>query len=141
VCMHLACPLLYLAHASQATKAHICYFQQRSIISNYLQIMNISTQLVHQAIIPLEDVASKKSTKEHGYYIAVTSLNKIGEDSCMKHSIFLKSESFESIFLSTSRRQRELISNTSIQSSSVSQDMIDRRKQVPVQDLEARYLS
>src|SRR3954470_20758678 len=59
--------------------------------------MNISTQQIHQAIIPLDDVTPKKSTKEHGYYIAVTSLNKIGEDSCMKHSIFLKSESFDSM--------------------------------------------
>src|SRR3954467_15908398 len=75
--------------------------------------MNIRCQLPHQAIIQLEDVALKKSTKEHGYYIVVTSLNKIGEDSCAKYSIFLKYESFESIFLSTTRRQHELISNIS----------------------------
>src|SRR5438045_9237572 len=103
--------------------------------------MNIRCQLLHQAIIRLEDVAPKKSTKKHGYYIAVTSLNKIGEDNCMKHSIFLKSESFESIFLSTSKRQHELISNTLIWSSSVNPDAIDRRKQMPVQDPEARHLS
>src|SRR3954468_3385543 len=102
--------------------------------------MNIRCQLLHQAIIQLEDIALKKSTKEHGYYIAVTSLNKIGKDSCVKHSIFLKSESFESIFLSTARRQCELISNISVRSSSVSPDTIDRRKQMPVQDSEARHL-
>src|SRR3954469_14327493 len=101
--------------------------------------MNIKCQLLSQASIQLEDVAPKKSTKEHGYYIAVTSLNKIGEDSCIKHGIFLKSESFESIFLS--RRQHELISNTSIRSSSVSPDAIDRRKQMPVQDPKTRHLS
>src|SRR4051812_14876698 len=78
-----------------------------------LQIMNIRCQLSHQAIIQLDNVALKKSTKEHGYCIAVTSLNKIGEDSCAKYSIFLKSESFESIFLSTTRRQHEPISNIS----------------------------
>src|SRR5438270_13185475 len=70
-----------------------------------LEIMNISQQFLHQVIIHFEDIAPKKSTKEHGYYIAVTSLNKIGEDSCVKHSIFLKSESFESIFFSTTRAQ------------------------------------
>src|SRR5436190_1638897 len=101
--------------------------------------MNIRCQLLHQAIIQLEDVAPKKSTKEHGYYIAVTSLDKIGEDSCIKHGIFLKSKSFESILLS--RRHHELISNTSIRSSSVNSDAIDRRKQMPVQDPEARHLS
>src|SRR3954469_17650470 len=101
--------------------------------------MNIGCQLLRQASIQLDDVAPKKSTKEHGYYIAVTSLNKIGEDSCAKHGIFLKSESFENIFLS--RRQRELINNTLIRSSSVNPDAIDRRKQMPVQDPEAWYLS
>ena len=101
--------------------------------------MNIKGQLLHQATIQLDDVTLRKSTKEHGYYIAVTSLNKIGEDSCIKHDIFLKSESFKSIFLS--RRQRELISNTPIRSSSVNPDAIDRRKQMPVQDPEARHLS
>src|SRR3954462_10440608 len=75
--------------------------------------MSIRCQLPHQSIIQLGDVAPKKSTKEHGYYIAVTSLNKTGEDSCVKHSICLKSESFESIFLSTTRRQHELVSNIS----------------------------
>ncbi|XP_020258113.1 DNA-directed RNA polymerase V subunit 7 [Asparagus officinalis] len=37
--------------------------------------------LLHKAIILrlLQDIASKKSTKEHGCYVAVTSLNKIGE--------------------------------------------------------------
>src|SRR5436189_6461853 len=93
--------------------------------------MNVSHQLLHQAIIQLDDVAPKKSTKEHGYYIAVTSLNKIGEDSCVKHNIFLKSESLESIFLSTVRRQHKLISNTSVRSSSVNPHTIDRRKQMP----------
>ena len=73
--------------------------------------------------VKLEDVAPRKSKKEHGYYIAITSLNKIGEDSCMKHNIFLKSESFEGVFLS--RRQHELISNISVRSSSVSLDTID----------------
>src|SRR3954468_4003746 len=92
--------------------------------------MNIRCQLLHQAIIRLEDVTPQKSTKEHGYYIAVTSLNKIGEDSCVKHSIFLKSESFESVFLSTTRRKYELISNIPVRSSSVSPDTIDRRKQM-----------
>src|SRR3954471_19226498 len=101
--------------------------------------MNNKGQLLHQPIIQLEDVSPKKSTKEHGYYIAVTSLNKIGKDSCVKHIIFLKSESFESIFLS--RRQHELISNTSVRSASVNPDAIDRRKQMPVQDPEARHLS
>src|SRR4051812_18326269 len=103
--------------------------------------LQVSTrcQLLHQATIQLDDVALKKSTKEHGYYIAVTSLNKIDKDSCMKRGIFLKSESFESIFLS--RRQHELISNTLIRSSSVNPDSIDRRKQMPVQDPEARHLS
>src|SRR5881628_1337560 len=101
------------------------------MISDHLQIMNISHQLLHQAVIQLEDVALKKSTKEYGYYIAVTSLNKIGEDSCVKHSIFLKSESFESIFLSTTRRQHELINNISVRSSSVSPDMTDQQKQMP----------
>src|SRR5436189_4101321 len=101
--------------------------------------MNIRCHLLHQAIIQLEDVAPKKSMKEHGYYIAVTSLNKIGKDSCMKHNIFLKSESFESIFLS--KRQHELTSNTSIQSSSVCPDTIDRQKRMLVQDPEARHLS
>src|SRR3954463_7772776 len=90
--------------------------------------MNIRCQILHQAIIQLEDVAPKKSTKEHGYYIAATFLNKIGEDSCVKHSIFLKSESFESIFFSTTRRQREFISNISVRSSSVSPNTINRRK-------------
>src|SRR5436189_6038919 len=69
----------------------------------------------------------------------LTSLNKIGEDSCIKHGIFLKSESFKSIFLS--RRQHELISNTSIRSPLVNSDAIDRRKQMAVQDPEARHLS
>src|SRR5204862_8216921 len=101
--------------------------------------MNIRRQPLHQAIIRLDDVALKKSTKEHGYYIAVTSLNKIGEDSCVKRGIFLKSESHESILLS--RRQYELIINTSVRSSSVNPDAIDRRKQMPVQDPEARHLS
>src|SRR5204863_2642031 len=101
--------------------------------------MNISYQLLHQAIIQLEDVAPKKSMKEHGYYIAVTSLNKIGEDSCTKRRIFFKSESLESMFLY--ERQHELISNTSVRSSSVNPDAIDRRKQMPVQDPEARHLS
>ena len=73
--------------------------------------MNINNQFLHQAIIQLEDVAPKKSTKEHGYYIVVTSLNKIGEDSCVKHNIFLKSELFESILLSTTGRQHKLIYN------------------------------
>src|SRR4051812_2345301 len=59
--------------------------------------MNIRCQLLYQVIIQFGDVAPKKSTKEHGYYIDVTSLNKIGEDTCMKHSIFLKSESFDSM--------------------------------------------
>src|SRR5204863_8616840 len=127
------------AQVFQATKAHICYLQQRSIICNCLQIMNIKCQLLHQAIIQLDDVSPRKSTKEHGYYIAITSLNKIGEDSCVKRGIFLKSESPESIFLS--RRQHELIINTSVQSSSVNPDAIDRRKQMPVQDPEARHLS
>ena len=62
--------------------------------------MNITCQLLPQAIIQLENVVPKKSTTEHGYYIAVTFLNKIGKDGCVKHSIFLKSESFESILLS-----------------------------------------
>src|SRR4051812_45548308 len=92
--------------------------------------MNINQQLPHQAIIQPKDVAPKKSTKEHGYYIAVTSLNKIGKDSCVKHSIFLKSEPFESIFLSVTRRQHELIKNILARSSSVSPDAIDRRKQM-----------
>lgn len=37
--------------------------------------------LLHKAIILrlLEDVAARKSSKEHGYYIAVSCLNKIGE--------------------------------------------------------------
>src|SRR3954466_10290894 len=72
--------------------------------------MNTRCQLLHQAIIRLDDVTPKKSTKEHGYYIAVTSLNKIGEDSCVKHSIFLKSESFESIFFS--RQQEDSVSSS-----------------------------
>src|SRR3954465_12784429 len=93
--------------------------------------MNIRCQPLHQAIIQLEDVAPKKSTKEHGYYIAVTSLNKIGEDSCVKHSIFLKSESFESIFLSTTRRQHELINNIPVRSPSVSPDTTDQQRQMP----------
>src|SRR3954462_7534623 len=100
--------------------------------------MNTKYLLLHQAIIQLNDVALRKSTKEHGYYIAVTSLNKIGEDSCMKRGIFLKSESHESILLS--RRQHELIINTSVRSSSVNPDAIDRRKQMPLQDPEARHL-
>src|SRR5436190_15303850 len=62
--------------------------------------MNIKDQLLHQAIIQLDDVTPRKSTKEHGYHVAVTSLNKIGEDSCVKRGIFLKSESHKSIFLS-----------------------------------------
>src|SRR3954467_4856156 len=95
--------------------------------------MNIKCHLLRQAIIQLDDVTPRKSTKEHGYYIAVTSLNKIGEDSCVKRGIFLKSESHESIFLS--RRQHELIINTSVRSSSVNPDAIDRRKQMSVQDL------
>src|SRR3954465_12400636 len=116
------------------------YLQQRSIICNcLLQIMNIKDQLLHQAIIQLDDVTPRKSTKEHGYYIAVTSLNKIAEGSCMKRGIFLKSESHESIFLL--RRQHELIINTSVRSSSVNPNTIDRRKQMPVQDPEARHLS
>src|SRR4051812_18378734 len=101
--------------------------------------MNNKCLLLCQAIIQLDDVAPKKSTKEHGYYIAVTPLNKTGEDSCVRHDIFLKSESLESIFLS--RRQHELIINTSVRSSSVNPDTIDRRKQRPVQDPEARHLS
>src|SRR4051812_29563600 len=101
--------------------------------------MNVRRQLLHQAIIRLDDVAPRKSTKEHGYYIAVASLNKISEDSCVKHSVFLKFESFKSIFLS--RRQHELISNTSVWSSLVNPDAIDRQKQMPVQDPEARHLS
>src|SRR5436190_13919998 len=101
--------------------------------------MSIKDQLLHQAVIQLDDVTPKKSTKEHGYYIAVTSLNEIGEDSCVKHGIFLKSESHESTFLS--RRQHELIINTSVRSSSVNPDAIDRRKQMPIQDHEARHLS
>lgn len=91
--------------------------------------------LLHKAIILrlLEDVAARKSSKEHGCYIAVTSLNRIGEgkvrqltgdvlfpvtfkclvqkpckgevlvgtiDKILKHGIFLKSGSFDSIFLS-----------------------------------------
>src|SRR4051812_37392357 len=102
--------------------------------------MNIQCQLLRQASIRLEDVAPKKSTKEHGYYITVTSLYKIDEDSCVNHGIF-KSESFESIFLSISRRQHELINNTSVRSSSVNPDAIDRRKKMHVQDPEARHLS
>ena len=86
--------------------------------------MNIKDQLLHQASIQLDDVTPRKSTKEHEYYIVVTSLNKIGEDNCVKRDIFLKSESLESIFLS--RRQHELIINTSIRSSSVNPDVIDR---------------
>src|SRR3954463_8734385 len=101
--------------------------------------MNIKDQLLHRAIIQLDDVTPRRSTKEHGYYIAVTSLNKIDKDSCVKRGIFLKSESHESIFLS--RRQHELIINTSIRSSSVNSGAIDRRKQVPAQDPEARHLS
>src|SRR5436189_5011524 len=101
--------------------------------------MNIKGQLLHQATIQLDDVTPRKSTKEHGYYIAVTSLNKIGEDSCVKRGIFLKSESHGSIFLS--RRQHELIINTSVRSSSVNPDAFDRRKQMLVQDPEARHLS
>src|SRR3954464_3742311 len=101
--------------------------------------MNIKCQLLHQAIIQLDDVTPRKSTKEHGCYVAVTSLNKIGEDSCVKRGIFLKSESLESTFLS--RRQHELIINTSVRSSSVNSDAIDRRKQMPAQDSEARHLS
>src|SRR3954466_9827351 len=101
--------------------------------------MNIRNHLLHQAIIQLEDVAPKKSTKEHGYYIAITSLNKIGEDSCLKHNIFLKSESFESIFLSITRRQHELINNIPFQSSSVSSDMTDENR-CPVQGPKARHL-
>src|SRR3954462_176302 len=100
--------------------------------------MNVRSQLLHQAIIQLNDVAPKKSTKEHGYYIAVTSLNKTGEDSCVKRGIFFKSELIENIFLS--RRQHELIINTSVRSSSVNPDAIDRRKQMPAQDPEARHL-
>src|SRR3954467_7532512 len=98
--------------------------------------MNIKCHLLRQAIIQLDDIAPKKSTKEHGYNIAVTSLNKIGEDNCVKRIIFLKSESFESIFLS--RRKHKLISNTSVRSASVNPDAIDRRKQMSVQDPEAR---
>src|SRR3954470_24487716 len=94
-----------------------------------MQIMNIGCQPLHHATIQHKNIAPKKSTKEHGYYIAVTSLNKIGEDSCMKRGIFLKSESFESIFLS--RRHHELVSNIFVRSSSVSPDTIDRRKQMP----------
>src|SRR2546430_7019913 len=101
--------------------------------------MNIKCQLLCQVNIQLEDITLKKSTKEHGYYIAVTSLNKIGEGGAIKHDIFLKSESLESIFLS--RRQHELIINTSVWSSSVNPDAIDRRKQMPVQVPEARHLS
>src|SRR4051812_6402547 len=101
--------------------------------------MNIKCLLLCQAIIQLDDVAPKKSTKEHGYCIAVTSLNKTGEDSCVKRGIFLKSESLESIFLSN--RQHELTINTSVRSSSVNPDAIDRRKQMSVQDPEARQLS
>src|SRR3954464_6049635 len=108
-----------------AISKHVIYYLR------LLSIMNIRCQLLHKAIIQLEDVAPEKSTKEHGYYIAVTSLNKIGEDSCMKHSIFLKSESFESIFLSTTRRQHELINNILAQASSVSPCTADRRKQMP----------
>src|SRR3954463_1376524 len=93
--------------------------------------MNISNQFLHQATIQLAGVTPKKSTKEHGCYIVVTSLNKIGKDSCVKHIIFLKSESFESIFFSTARRQRELISNISVRSSSVPPDTIDRQKWMP----------
>src|SRR3954466_13325482 len=93
--------------------------------------MNNRCQLLHQAIIQLKDVALKKSTKEHGYYIVVTSLNKIGEDSCVKHNIFLKSESFESTSLSTIRRQHELIDNIPFRSLSVSSDTTDRRRQMP----------
>src|SRR3954465_4905820 len=95
-------------------------------------------QLLHRATIQLDDVALRKSTKEHGYYIAVTSLNQIGEDSCVKRGIFLKYESPETIFLS--RKQHELIINTSVRSSSVNPDAIDRRKQMPIKDHEARHL-
>src|SRR3954467_1904471 len=92
--------------------------------------MNIRCQLLHQAIIWLEDVAPKRSTKEHGYYIAVTSLNKIGEDSYVKHNIFLKSESFESIFFSTPRRQHELISNFFVFSPLVGPDTPEQKKKI-----------
>src|SRR5438270_373946 len=48
----------------------------------------------------LEDVVPRKSTNEHGYYIAITSLDKIGKGSCPKHNIFFKSKSIESVFIS-----------------------------------------
>src|SRR4051812_30601469 len=35
-------------------------------------VMNIKCRLLHQATIQLDDVALRKSTKEHGYYIAIT---------------------------------------------------------------------
>src|SRR4051812_34920057 len=125
-----------MAHTTPCTcilsmEARIFCIQQITNHLRLLSIMNIRNHHLHQAIIQLEDVALKKSTKEHGYYIVVTSLNKIGEDSCVKHSIFLKSESFESIFLSTTRRQHELIDNIPISSSSVSPDTIDRQKLMP----------
>src|SRR3954467_14487158 len=101
--------------------------------------MNIRCQLLHQAIIQLENVDPKKSMKKHRYYIAITSLNKIGEDSCLKHNIFLKSELFESIFLSITRRQHELINNIPFRSSSVSSDTTDENR-CPVQGPEARHL-
>ncbi|KAJ6816121.1 DNA-directed RNA polymerase V subunit 7 [Iris pallida] len=43
--------------------------------------LNTQGLLLHKAIILrlLQDIASRKAAKEHGYYIAVTSLNKIGE--------------------------------------------------------------
>src|SRR4051812_23047782 len=101
--------------------------------------MNIKCQLLRQATIQLDDVTPRKSTKEHGYYIVVTSLNKIDKDSCVKRGIFLKSESHKNIVLS--RRQHELIIDTSVRSSSVNPNAIDRRKQVPIRDPEARHLS
>src|SRR4051812_21329122 len=85
-----ACPAQ--VHVSWATDANIYY----KCTSEAITYTKLSSQL--------EDVVIRKSRKEHGYYITVTSLDKIGEDRCLKHGIFLKYESFERIFLSTRRR-------------------------------------
>src|SRR5436189_2224584 len=97
--------------------------------------MSIATPNNHPARRRCYEEVNKRAWILH----AVASLNKIGEDSCVKRGIFLKSESPESIFLS--RRHHELIINTSVRSSSVNPDAIDRRKQMPAQDPEARHLS
>ena len=87
---------------------------------------------------PLEVDIMKESTKEHGDYIAVTFLNKISEEKCLKHNIFFKSVSFESIFLST-RRKNVSSSDVLFRSPSIASDKTDEDR-CPGQDPEAHHL-